>query len=95
MSETKVREADLYEPEFAWSVAWSNGHPRPFILVNYARGTRKEAILAFMKAWALPDEQNPMRAWRRAYRDGARCIRVSVAPWGCRALSQPTSLSEG
>ncbi|WP_156330493.1 hypothetical protein [Bosea vaviloviae] len=88
-----MSETDLYEPEFAWSVAWSNGTPRPFILACHTRSTRKDAILSFVKAWALSSERTPMHAWRRAYREGDRCIRVSVSPWGCKspALSRTSS----
>lgn len=70
-----------YEPEFAWAPAWSNGSPRPFLLVHHVKNTRREACEAMGSSWKRDGETN-MDGWRRAYRQGARCIRVSVNPWG-------------
>lgn len=71
-----------YEPEFAWACAWSNGSPRPFIIVHTVGSTRKSAIERFIAGWALNSAEPVMANWRRAYRDGARCIRVGICAWG-------------
>jgi hypothetical protein len=68
-----------YETEFAWAPAWSNGSPRPFILPYLTRNTRREACIAFGETWRRKGE-TPMQGWRRAYRRGARCIRVRIEP---------------
>lgn len=71
---------ERYEPEFAWACAWSNGSPRPFLLVNHIAMTRRDAIARFAEAWATNDREPPMKVWRRVYRQGARCIRVRIEP---------------
>lgn len=71
-----------YEPEFAWAVAWSNGSPRPFMMVFHVGARRRQAIESFLAGWQRDKAEPPMKAWRRAYREGARCIRVSVHAWG-------------
>lgn len=76
-----------YEPEFAWTCAWSTGSPRPFLLVGSTAPTRRAAIERFISSWEPNSDDPVMKAWRRAYREGARCIRVSISPWGYPARS--------
>lgn len=81
-----------YDPEFAWAPAWTNGSPRPFILVHHIKTTRREACEAMGASWKHPWETD-MEGWRRAYRKGARCIRVSVHAWG--QVPGPAKENEG
>lgn len=79
-----------YEPEFAWAVAWENGNPRPFIMVHHVGARRKQAIERFIADWQYDKSEPVMKSWRRAYREGARCIRISIHAWG-----QPDEASHG
>lgn len=74
----------IYEAEFAWACAWTNGNPRPFIMVGTVAETRKAAIEKFVARWAVNRTEPVMASWRRAYREGARCLRVKVSPSGDR-----------
>ena len=73
---------ERYQSEFAWSCAWSNGLPHPFIIVHTVGSTRRSAIERFVASWAINSTETVMASWRRAYREGARCIRVEVRAWG-------------
>lgn len=71
--------------EFVWAAFCTDGSPRPFINPNSIRGSRREAQEYIGKAWARPGE-TPMQAWKRAYRNGWRAVRVVVdlAAWEAR-----------
>jgi hypothetical protein len=69
---------ERYEPEYAWAVAWSNGNPRPFIMVQHVAARRNDAIARFIANWQYDKSEPVMKSWRRAYREGARCIRVKI-----------------
>lgn len=69
----------VYEPETAWACACSDGNPVPFIMAHTVRFTRAESQDYIGSVWRRQGETN-RQGWRRAYRNGCRCIRVSVAP---------------
>jgi len=70
-----------YRPEFAWAMAWSDASDaaRPFIVVSTVALTRKDVIANVGQQFARNGEP-PREGWRRAYRQGARAIRVAVSP---------------
>jgi hypothetical protein len=67
--------------DYGWAAYWSDGYPSPFILVHTVSTTRREACEKVGEVWALHG-QTPMQGWKRAYRNGCRCIRVVVRPFG-------------
>lgn len=68
-----------YQPEFAWAMAWSNAEPRPFIAMATVAFSRKEIVENVGRQFARNGE-TPQQGWQRAYRRGARIIRVMVSP---------------
>lgn len=83
-----------YEPGFAWAIAWSDGSSHPFIMVQHVAARRHDAIKRFIDVWRYNDDEPVMKSWRRAYREGARCIRVSVHAWG-QPHPKPTEATDG
>lgn len=67
-----------YDPEYGWACAWTDGRPRPFIIIQTTRSTRSESCECIGTSWKRDGETN-MQGWRRAYRQGCRCIRVQVS----------------
>lgn len=83
---------ERYAPEYAWAVAWSNGKPYPFIMVQHVAARRKEAIERFIANWQYDETEPVMKSWRRAYREGARCVRVRIeATFGYDAIAKASS----
>lgn len=67
--------------DYGWAAYWSNGKPRPFILVHTASSTRKEVCIKVGAVWKHAGESD-MQGWRRAYREGCRTTRIVVRPFG-------------
>ncbi len=90
----KDGERVRFGTEYGWACAWLNGRPRPFIMAHTTSRTRTDAQTIIGRAWKRPGED--WRAgWKRAYREGCRCIRVSVSPsHGYGALPSPASAEE-
>ena len=63
--------------EYGWAAFCTNGIRKPFIHVNSVRYTRKEVLRYMGKSWAR-DGERPWQGWKRAYRNGWRCVRVSI-----------------
>lgn len=69
----------MYQDEFAWACACTQGSPYPFIHENSVRRTRCESQCTLGAVWAREGETF-MQGWKRAYRRGWRCIRVKISP---------------
>lgn len=65
-------------PTWGWACAFPE---TDFIHEGTVRRVRAEAIERIGHAWARDDE-TPQQGWRRAYRKGWRCIRVTITPFG-------------
>lgn len=69
----------LYREEYAWACACVDGNPRPFIHSSSIRPRRSDAQAYVAGAWRR-DGETLRQSWKRAYRNGWRCIRVVVSP---------------
>jgi hypothetical protein len=65
-------------PEVAWACFCTNGSPYPFIHNNTVRSMREDSQKYLGEAWAHSGE-TWQQGWRRAYRRGWRCIKVTVS----------------
>ncbi len=63
--------------EFGWAAFYANGNLRPFISIHSVRARRADVYEYIGKGWTFSGE-TPRQGWRRAYRNGWRCVRVSV-----------------
>jgi hypothetical protein len=73
--------ADRIKPEYGWAAICLDGSPRPFIHINSAGGTRRQAMQYIINAWRREDETET-QCWRRARRHGWRVQRVVVKLYG-------------
>lgn len=68
-----------FPEEFAWACACIAGMPHPFIHENSIRSSRADAQSCLGRAW-MREGETLRQGWKRAYRNGWRCIRVRVSP---------------
>ncbi len=66
-----------YQPEKAWACVWPNGSPKPFIIVHSTWPSRLWSQSVVGQEWAHIGETE-RQGWKRAYRAGCRCVRVTV-----------------
>lgn len=65
-------------PEAAWACFCPFGRPYPFIHENSVRSTRADAQ-EYLGTTRAQDDETWRQGWRRAYRSGWRCIKVTVS----------------
>ena len=77
--------------DYGWAAYWTNSRPHSFILVHTVSNTRRAVCEKVGEVWALPG-QTPMQGWKRAYRNGCRCIRVVVRQFGAGRVEGKTDV---
>ncbi len=64
--------------EPAWACFATDGRPYPFIHSNSVSDTREDAQMYMGGTW-VHDDETWQQGWRRAYRHGWRCVKVTVS----------------